>query len=173
MKVYIQTSEKQAIPAYAHDTDAGMDVCAAEDVTLAPGETKLIPTGIRLAIPEGYECQVRPRSGVSLKTPLRVCNAPGTVDAGYRDEVCVIMQNTSLPFKVTGGQVEVLEDIAENHHGISSKGNLHGWYDIRKGDRIAQIVFAKYEKVEFESVHDVKAIGEDRGGGFGSTGYSS
>ena len=171
IKVYIQTSDANiTVPVYAHSTDAGMDICAAEDVTLAPGETKLIRTGIQLAIPEGYECQVRPRSGISLKTPLRVCNAPGTIDAGYRDEVCVIIQNTSLPIMMRSGTIYAIPDFEEYHYLISEKGNKQGWYEIKKGDRIAQLVFAKYEKVQFETVPDVKTIGENRGGGFGSTG---
>ena len=169
IKVNIQ-SENMNIPKYAHATDAGMDVCSNEEITLAPGETKLIHTGIRLAIPEGYECQVRPRSGLSLNTPLRVANAPGTIDAGYRDEVCVILQNTSSPFENWCNRVMVLEDRPGNHFPVSQKGNKQGWYEIKPGDRIAQLVFAKYEKAEFVTVENVKAIEGDRGGGFGSTG---
>ena len=170
IKVYIETANDN-VPKYAHDTDAGMDICANEKVTLAPGETNLIHTGIKLAIPEGYECQVRPRSGLSLNTPLRVANAPGTIDAGYRDEVCVIMQNTSDAYEIWANRVMVREDTPANHHLVSEKGNKQGWYEIKPGDRIAQLVFAKYEKTEFEVVEDVKAIGGDRGGGFGSTGF--
>lgn len=169
IRVYIEADEKQ-IPAYAHETDAGMDLCASEDVTIAPGETKLVPTGIKIALPEGYECQVRPRSGLSLNTPLRIANAPGTIDAGYRGEVCVIMTNTSSPFELWHGKAMVREDRPSNHFLTNQKGNKQGWYEIKKGDRIAQAVFAKYEKVEFERTDDVTTIGEDRGGGFGSTG---
>ena len=169
IKVFIQ-SNNDKLPGYAHETDAGMDICSNEDLVLAPGETKLIHTGIKMAIPEGYECQVRPRSGLSLNTPLRVSNAPGTIDAGYRDEICVIMQNTSLPYEIWHNKVMVLEDRKENYYTLSQKGNKQGWYIVNKGDRIAQIVFKKYEKAEFKNVTDVKSIGEDRGGGFGSTG---
>lgn len=130
------------IPEYAREGDAGMDVRAAETVVIAPGKTVLVPTGLKVAIPDGYEIQVRPRSGLSLKTPLRVANAPGTIDAGYRDEVCIIMQNTSLDTDIT----------------------------INKGDRVAQFVLQEVPKICFKPVDNVKAIGSDRGGGFGSTG---
>ena len=172
IKVFIECENNQ-IPAYAHETDAGLDICAAEDVTLAPGETKLIKTGIKLAIPEGYECQVRPRSGLSLNTPLRVTNTPGTIDAGYRGEVCIIMQNTSMPFEIWNNNLRVLDNVPQNHFLTSQKGNKQGWYEIKKGDKIAQLVFSKYEKVEFVECQNVKEIGEDRGGGFGSTGIHS
>ena len=166
--VYVETAEMLLF--YAHESDAGMDICASEDVVIAPGETVLVHTGLKLAIPEGFECQVRPRSGLSLKTPLRIANAPGTIDAGYRDEVCVIMQNTSKDYEILDGTFKALDDVPENHFLVSQKGNKNGWYDIKKGDRIAQLVFAEITKAELQHVHDVKAIGEDRGGGFGSTG---
>ena len=169
VKVYIQ--HDGLLPAYAHETDAGIDVCAAEDTVIAPGETKLVRTGLKMAIPEGYECQIRPRSGISLNTPLRIPNAPGTIDSGYRGEVCVIMQNTSCPFYPgCDDEMFVMRNASYNHYLISQKGNKPGWYDIKKGDRIAQLVFAKYEKAEFEVIEDVKNICGDRGGGFGSTG---
>ena len=95
--VYVETlREDITLPFYANPYDAGMDVCAAEDVMIKPGETVIIPTGLKFAIPEGYEIQVRPRSGISYRTPLRISNSPGTIDAGYRDELGIIMTNTSL-----------------------------------------------------------------------------
>ena len=120
------------LPAYAKEGDAGMDVRAAEPVEIKPRETVLIPTGLKVAIPDGYE----------IKTPLRLANAPGTIDAGYRDEICIIIQNTSeeMPYK------------------------------IEKGDRIAQFVLQKVPKILFKEIKDVRKIGSDRGGGFGSTG---
>lgn len=159
------------VPAYQHKTDAGMDIYASEDVTLAPGETALVHTGMKVAIPEDYEIQVRPRSGLSLNTPLRVCNAPGTIDSGYRDEICVIMQNTSERFFTDGaGVVKVMPDREANHYTVDSNGNHKGWYDIKKGDRIAQIVLHKVPRIEWMPVEDVSVIDGDRGGGFGSTG---
>jgi dUTP pyrophosphatase len=142
MKVYFTKLNKDAvIPTYAHPGDAGMDIRTIEDVELNPHETKIIHTGIAVALPVGYELQVRPRSGLSLKTPLRIPNAPGTIDSGYRDEIGVIMEN------------------------ISNEA-----FKISKGDRIAQLVLAKYAVIDFIETNDVKTIGDNRGGGFGHTG---
>jgi dUTP pyrophosphatase len=160
------------MPFYAHSEDAGMDICAAEEVIVHPGETTVIPTGLKLAIPEGYEIQVRPRSGISLNTPLRITNSPGTIDSGYRDELGIILTNTSP---------EVSELIAENNTippagadsgflTIRSKGNLKGTYKINKGDRIAQIVLQLVPRMKLIPVSSVNDFGNDRGGGFGSTG---
>ena len=169
--IKLELLEGATQPFYAHKTDAGMDVYANEDITIAPGETKLIHTGLKMAIPEGYEIQVRPRSGLSLKTPLRICNAPGTIDSGYRDEVGIIMQNTSERFFTDGvGIVKVMPDIEKNHYTVDSKDNRKGWYDIKKGDRIAQIVLQKVPRIKWEEVNSVAEIKGDRGGGFGSTG---
>ena len=172
--VEVEHSEDATLPIYAHETDAGMDIYANEDITIAPGETKLIHTGLKMAIPEGYEIQVRPRSGLSLKTPLRICNAPGTIDAGYRDEIGIIMQNTSERFYTDGaGEIHVMPDCEKNHYAIDSKDNHKGWYDIKKGDRIAQIVLSEVPQIRFKKVDSVAKIGEDREGGFGSTGTNS
>lgn len=174
VKVAVEIRKKEDayyVPICQHVTDAGMDICASEDVTLAPGETALVHTDLKVAIPEGYEIQVRPRSGLSLNTPLRVCNAPGTIDSGYRDEVCVIMQNTSERFFTDGaGVVKVMPDREANHYTVDSKGNHKGWYDIKKGDRIAQIVLHEAPRIVWMPVDDVSRIDGNRGGGFGSTG---
>jgi dUTP pyrophosphatase len=158
----LKCREDAVIPKYAHDGDAGMDIYAAEDVIVKPGCSVLVPTGIKMAIPYGYEVQIRPRSGVSLKTPLRIPNAPGTIDCGYRDEVNVIIYNDSF-FQDEG----INEPLT-----IDMKGCIHGTYKIRKGDRIAQMVVAKVEYASFKETDNVKAIGEDRGGGFGSSGVN-
>ncbi len=143
IKVFVEICrEGVVLPEYANVGDAGMDVRAAESVVIEAGKTVLVPTGLKMAIPEGFEIQVRPRSGLSLKTSLRVANAPGTIDSGYRDEICVIM------------------------HNISDKDDCQ----IKKGERIAQLVLQRIPKIQFEQVSDVKSIGSDRGGGFGSTG---
>lgn len=189
MNVYISKaskSEPSYVAAYACKGDAGMDICAAEDVILRPGETKTIKTNIKLGIPEGYEIQVRPRSGISFKTPLRVANAPGTIDSGYKDELMVIMTNTSS---------DHYWDEADNIHRIPSSyvldvggnpidgvardpayGN-NGTYKILKGQRIAQIVLCKYETIEWNFCDDVKDINSsnivaDRKGGFGHSGIN-
>lgn len=161
------------MPAYAHPTDAGMDVYALEDITIAPGETKLIPIGIKVALPYGYELQVRPKSGRCLKTKLRVANAPGTIDAGFRDEIAVIIDNLDPPIKAitgihhsfgpageNGGLTDIYEPICE--YGSS--------YTIGKGEKFAQLVLSTVPKAIFTEVESVSGIGEDRGGGFGSTG---
>lgn len=151
------------IPAYQHVWDAGMDVCAAEDVLIGPGATVIVPTGLKFAIPEGYEIQVRPRSGISAKTPLRISNAPGTVDSGFRDELGILVTNTS---ENCGQSVD--EVIA-----VHSLGNRKGKYLIRKGDRIAQLVLMEVPRMKWIVVSSVAEIGKDRGGGFGSTGSQS
>lgn len=152
--------EGVAMPVYARAGDAGMDVCAAEEVLIKPGETVIVPTGLKLAIPEGFEIQVRPRSGISFKTPLRISNSPGTIDSGYRDELGIIMSNTSEIEDLK--QSEILE--------LSGKGNLKGTYRIKRGDRVAQIVLQEVPRMKLKQVRSVKEIGTDRGGGFGSTG---
>lgn len=132
--------DRAVIPTYAHPTDAGADVSALEDTVFAAGETRLVRTGLKLAIPAGYECQVRPRSGLSLKTGLRVANAPGTVDSMYRGELGVIITNTSP-----------------------------NEYTIKAGDKIAQLLIAPTPMINFieTTIDDVTDRGE---GGFGSTG---
>lgn len=145
------------IPTYAHKGDAGMDVYSTIDVTIAPGETKLIPLGFKVAIPEGYELQVRPRSGFSLRTHLRVANAPGTIDSGYRDEVGVILHNCA----------PTIQDFGDGRAETCLYGPS---YTISKGDRIAQLVLQAVPTALFIKTSDISKIGEDRNGGFGSTG---
>ncbi len=158
--------EKAKEPAYAHVTDSGMDVFALEDITLAPGEQKIIPIGIKVAIPAGYELQVRPKSGISAKTKLRIANAPGTIDAGYRDEIGIIVENVEAPIKDI--QYDFNNDGSVN---INSMSIIHGSsYTIGEGQKIAQLVLAEVPKVTLLKVEKVSDIGEDRGGGFGSTG---
>ncbi len=157
IKVYIEKIRDDAkIPAYANDYDAGMDICACEDVILDVNSTCIIPTGLKVAIPEGYEIQVRPRSGLSLNTRLRISNSPGTIDTGYRGEIGIIMHNSSI--------------INEGDFYITEKNNRQGIYHIKKGDRIAQIVLHEVLRMEFVETSCVADIGKERGGGFGSTG---
>ena len=161
VEVFVEICREGAVlPAYARPGDAGMDVCAAEEVMIKPGQTVIIPTGLKLAIPEGYEIQVRPRSGISLKTPLRLSNSPGTIDSGYRDELGIIMTNTSSICCYN-------EDEAFT---TDSKGNRMGIYRISKGDRVAQIVLQEVPRMRMTLVESVEGIGTNRGGGFGSTG---
>lgn len=139
---FCRTNPEAKVPEYAHSSDAGADVFAVETTVIPPKNTVLVKTGITMAIPEGYEIQVRPRSGLSLKSPLRVANAPGTIDAHYRGEVAVIMTNT---------------------------GNEP--YTINKYDKIAQFIIAPVPMIKWTEIDDIKDLGEtDRGdGGYGST----
>lgn len=156
---YCHTEAK--MPTYAHLTDSGMDVFALDDITIDPGETKLVPTGIKVAIPAGYELQVRPKSGRCLKTKLRIANTPGTIDAGYRDEIGVIIDNIE-PFIKSA-------DIDEN--GRLYNVEFGSSYTIGKGEKFAQLVLCEVPKAIFYEVEKVNDIANDgRNGGFGSTG---
>lgn len=156
--------ENAQMPQYAHVTDAGMDIYAIEDVTIAPGETKLVRTGIKLAIPTGYEIQVRPKSGRALKTKMRVANSPGTIDSDYRDEVCVIIDNIEPRIK------DITYEFDEKGRPIITS-ILHGdaMY-IGAGEKFAQLVLKEQPKAAPYRVENVMEIGQNRGGGFGSTG---
>jgi len=160
VQVYVEVCREEVkLPAYANENDAGMDVCAAVDMLIKPGETVIVPTGLKVAIPAGYEIQIRPRSGISLKNPIRIPNTPGTIDAGYRDEVGIIMSNVSE------------EKYSDNGpFNIGDKGNQKGVYSIKKGDRIAQMILKKVPTIKFVKVDDISKIGTNRGGGFGSSG---
>jgi dUTP pyrophosphatase len=129
------------LPSYAKPGDAGADLTSRIDVTLQPGERKLVPTGISIALPNGYVALVHPRSGLAIKHGVTMVNSPGTVDAGYRGELQIILINH------------------DTKEAISFK----------KGDRIAQLVIQRVEQAEFVEVKTLP--GSDRGsGGFGSTG---
>lgn len=142
MKVKIINSSTNDLPQYQTPLSAGMDVRAnlSEPITIAPLERIMVPTGLSVELPEGYEMQVRPRSGLAAKHGITVLNAPGTVDADYRGEIKVILVNLSdTPFV------------------------------IESGERIAQLVVARHQRVEWDEVDQLSAT--DRGtGGFGSTG---
>lgn len=142
MKVEIINRSKHPMPEYATPLSAGMDLRAnlEEPMVLAPMQRALVPTGLYLALPCGYEAQVRPRSGLAIKKGVTVLNSPGTIDADYRGEVCVILINLSdTPFTITDGE------------------------------RIAQMVIARHETVEWQSVESLSDT--ERGeGGFGHTG---
>lgn len=154
-------NENAKTPSYAHLTDSGMDIYALEDITIAPGETKLVPTGIKVAIPAGYELQVRPKSGRCLKTKLRVANTPGTIDAGYRDEIGVIIDNIE-PF---------IKEAEMDENGRLYNVLFGSSYTIGKGEKFAQLVLCEVPKAAFYEVESVAEINNDgRKGGFGSSG---
>lgn len=153
--------EGAKMPAYAHLTDSGMDIYATEDITIVPGETKLVPTGIKVAIPAGYELQVRPKSGRCLKTKLRVANTPGTIDAGYRDEIGVIIDNIE-PF-IKSAEIDENGRLYNIEFGSS--------HTIGKGEKFAQLVLVEVPKAVFYEVESVATVENDgRAGGFGSSG---
>ena len=166
--------EKAKIPQYAHISDSGLDVYALDDITIKPGETVLVPTGIKVALPPGYEIQVRPKSGRCVKTKLRVANTPGTIDQGYRDEIKVIIENIEAPIK----DIDYEFVVPTNQRGEQTgppycriNSILHGSdFTIGKGEKFAQLVLMEVPKAAFYRVDTVRDIGEDRGGGFGSTG---
>ena len=142
--VKVINKSNRDLPKYESLNAAGLDIRAniQEEMVINPGEIKLIPTGIFMEIPSGYECQVRPRSGLALKKGITVLNTPGTIDADYRGEVGVILIN---------------------HSNNSTT--------ISKGDRIAQLVFNKFEQIEWENESEL-TITKRGDGGFGSTGIN-
>lgn len=154
------------VPSYANEGDAGMDIYAPDDYTIAPGETLIIPTGIKVAIPQGYALLIQPRSGQSVKTKLRVANTPGLIDSGYRDEIGVIIENIEPQFKDI--------DYEFNNDGtIKINSILHGnTYSISKGQRFAQMRLVEAPMAALFQVNNIHEIEGDRGGGFGSSGIS-
>ncbi|MBP5506003.1 MAG: dUTP diphosphatase [Bacteroidales bacterium] len=144
MKVKIVNKSKFPAPAYATEFSAGMDLKAniEEPIILGSLDRTMVPTGLFIELPEGYEAQIRPRSGLAAKHGITVTNAPGTIDADYRGEICVLLVNLGRePFI------------------------------INPGERIAQMVVARHERVEWEQVDDL-AESARGAGGFGSTGTS-
>lgn len=142
MKVQVINKSKHPLPKYETEQSAGMDIRANldEPIVLKPLQRCLVPTGIFMALPKGYEAQVRPRSGLAIKKGIGVLNSPGTIDADYRGEVCVILVNLS----------------AEE-------------FVVQDGERIAQMVIARHEQAEWEEV-EVLDETERGAGGFGHTG---
>ena len=142
LKVLItRLDESVPVPRYAKPGDAGADICTRIDLTIDPGERVLAPTGLSIALPNGYAAFVHPRSGLAIKHGVSMVNTPGTVDAGYRGELQIILINHDLREPIS----------------------------FKKGDRIAQLVIQKVERAEFIEVETLP--GTDRGsGGFGSTG---
>lgn len=132
------------LPAYAHPGDAGADLVTTVDATLAPGERAVLPTGVAIALPDGYAAFVHPRSGLAARHGVAMVNAPGTIDAGYRGEIKVVLINLDPVEPVT----------------------------LKRGDRVAQLVVQKVEKAVFHEVAELP--GSHRGeGGFGSTGTAA
>lgn len=197
--VYIE-GERELVPEAASPGSAGFDLRSRLSLVIEPGETVLIPNGIRLAMPAGIEAQVRPRSGLSLRSSLRIPNAPGTIDSDFRDEICVIAENTNSLF--FDGSILVKDpDLAGKLHQeykpiqfseyfrkktgkylpfgvtdhtiyLDQAGHPVGSIYIEAGERIAQLVFVEVIHPEFKLVDEIAEIGQNRGGGFGSSGNS-
>lgn len=142
VEIAIEFLPGAVVPHYAHDTDAGMDIYANEDIIIPAGARGMVvKTGLKCAIPEGWQLAIRPRSGMSMKTPIRISNCVGTIDSGYRDEIGILVDNLS-----------------------------DSEYTIANGDRIAQFIVEKVYKAKWKTVEDITTIGGNRNGGFGSTG---
>ena len=159
-------SNEIKLPEYAHITDSGLDVFALDDYTIDPGEIKIIPTGLRVALPKGYEIQVRAKSGLSARTHMRVANGIGTIDESYHDEIGIILENNEPAIK------DIAYDFDDETHRPIITSILHGSpVYITKGQKIAQLVLAEIPKISWQEVNDITLYGaEDRQGGFGSTG---
>lgn len=140
VEVKINSIGKGRTPEYKNFGDAGADAYVSENTIIPKNKVALVPLGIQMAIPIGYEVQVRLRSSVALNTPLRIANGVGTIDSGYRDQVYALIENTS-----------------------------DADYEVKEGERIVQLVLSKVERINWNLVDDVKKEGADRGGGIGST----
>ncbi len=141
MKLKIHKVDKDLpTPKYSHSGDAGMDIYSVEQGVLEPGEYKLFSAGIKVAIPDGHEIQIRPRSGLALKHGISIVNAPGTIDVGYRGLIGVVLINLG---KET--------------------------YEVKRGDRIAQMVLKRFEQAEIIEVEELEDTSRGEGG-YGSTG---
>jgi dUTP pyrophosphatase len=142
MKVEVVNLSSHELPKYSTNESAGLDLRAElqSPITLEPGQRSLIPTGLKIALPTGYEAQVRPRSGLAYKQGITVLNSPGTIDADYRGDVGVILIN----------------------HGSES-------FTIENGERIAQLIIAKFVQIDWDEVLDLSSTSRGEGG-FGSTG---
>lgn len=200
IEIPIKVGPNGQLPQYASPHAAGCDLFATQDMTIRPGQTCLMPLEIVIALPEGMEAQVRPRSGLSLKTDLRLPNSPGTIDADYRNPCGVILQNTFNPAWLHGqiaAQPDLIAEILADHRPVQlreiipasdavndpllvnfleqivfldSQNNPYGTIYLHKGDRIAQMVISRHERACFVEHPAPETIGVDRGGGFGSTG---
>lgn len=152
------------VPQYSSIHDAGADVYAIEDVVIHPGETKIIPTGFKLALPPGFAILVHPRSGLSARTKMRIANSIGLCDAGYRDEYKIIVENIEPAIKDISYSFN--EDGTVKIESILHGSDIH----ISKGERIAQLRLVEVPKIAFYTVANVNEIEGDRGGGLGHSG---
>lgn len=206
--VYIEYDETATIPKYETPLAAGADLFAAEDMIIKPFDKVALPLNLKFAIPDNMEIQIRARSGLSLKTYLKISNSIGTIDADSVSNISVILENNyniaNLPYEIAS-DINILKDLKDNYSEVMLKdyleeqgntledinnmekayrkllktfiyldkqGNPYGTIYIKKGNRIAQMVLAKYYKANFidsTNVADIKGV--NRGGGFGHTGF--
>lgn len=159
---FVKCHPDAKMPEYAHPDDSGMDVYAVDGYVIHPGETKLIPTGIKVAVPNGYEIQIRPKSGRALKTKMRIANSIGTVDAGFRGELQVIIENIEPPIK------DITYDFDDNGRPIITSILRGSDMTIGKGEKFAQLVLMEVPKAVLFQVENLDDT-ERGNGGFGST----
>ena len=164
--------ENAKLPAYATNGSAAMDIYSPEEYTIAPGETIVIPTGLKVNIPIGYALIIQPRSGMSRKTKLRIANTPGLIDSDYHEEIGVIVENIDPPIK----DVEIDYIASVDINGISRGShpeaiNRYGSsYTINKGERFAQMRLIEVPLINWLQVNSLGTFENDHGAGFGSTG---
>ena len=207
--VYIQYDKNGETPKYETPLAAGADLFAAEDMVIRPFEKVAIPLGLKFAIPDNMELQIRARSGLSLRTNLKISNSIGTIDADSVSDISVILENNyniaNLPYEIAN-DISILDDLKNNYTEVrlsdyleskgndvsdyedegkktykkllktyiylDKNGNPYGTIYIKKGNRIAQMVLAKYYKANFIKTDDVSKLKSvNRGGGFGHTGF--
>ncbi|MGI6603078.1 MAG: dUTP diphosphatase [Saccharofermentanales bacterium] len=198
-RVYVEILSGGSLPRRASSEAAGYDLTASKPCRIMPGSTGLITTGIKIALPLGYEAQIRPRSGLALKTSLRIPNSPGTIDSDYRDEIKIIIHNqfifSSLPdlllqkpeladylqqkcrkisylafLSATSGKQQSHSLTQDFDIWLEDDGLPFGTIRINQGDRVAQMIISKSISVEFELSDNLSSVRSNRGGGFGSTG---
>lgn len=192
--VYIELLCESNMPFYANFNDVGADLYLTEDIAIKPGERIVTDLNFKVAMDDNIEIQIRPRSGLSLKTSLKVSNSPGTIDPGYRDNVGIILENTynisNLSYEIYNNP-SLLDTIEKNYKIlhlkdqlniksdflhllnpiiIDNKGNPYGTLYLEKGSKVAQMIITEFKKANFIKTNDVSKIGVNRDGGFGSTG---
>ena len=160
------TSEDAKIPTYAHLGDGAVDLYSPADYVIKPGETVLIPCDIKVALPYGYAFLIHPRSGTSLKTKLRVANSIGLIDSQYKGVIGVIIENVDAPIK------DIEYEFDENGRPVIKSISHGATYYINKGERFAQMRLVEVPTANFLQVESVGEIGDNRGGGFGSSGVN-